>query len=150
MEAEADYTTKLLPAVKSRPDLFGSEDLSMHYSLDVYHIMGSRILSRSFFMERWDKNGDESDNVGDTGMDSAMKVDQNFEDSDMNHEDDDDGSNGSDDEEDTDDSSDVAMIPMADLLNARYQMANVSVFLLWVASLVTDWIRPSFSTRRKC
>jgi len=101
-------------------------------------------------MERWDKNGDEIDNIGDTGMDSAMKVDQNFEDSDMNHEDDDDGSNGSDDEEDTDDSSDAAMVPMADLLNARYQMANVSVFLLWVASLVTDWIRPSFSTRRKC
>jgi len=125
----------------------------MHYSLDVYHIMGSRILSRSFSMESWDKNGDESDDVGDTGMDSAMKVDQNFEDPDMNHDDDDDdddGSNRSDDEEDTDDSSDVAMVPMADLLNARYQMANVSVLLLWVASLVTDWIRSSFSTRRKC
>jgi len=100
-------------------------------------------------MESWNENGDGGDDVYDTGMDSAVKVDQNFEDPDMNHEEEDDGSNRSDDEEDTDNSSDVAMVPMADLLNARYQMANVSVLLLRVASLVTDWIRPSFSTRKK-
>lgn len=137
---------KLLPVVKSRPDLFCPRDLSTHYSLEVYHIMGSRILSRSFSAENWDGNGD--DDVGE--MDSAMKVDQNLEDPDLNRVDDDDDGNRSDEEEDEGDPSEVAMVPMADILNARYQTANVSVLLSRVALLVTDSIRPSFSTKKKC
>lgn len=108
--------------------------------------MGSRILSRSFSAENWDGNGDVD--VGE--MDSAMKVDQNLEDPDLNRVDDDDDGNRSDEEEDEGDPSEVAMVPMADILNARYQTANVSVLLSRVALLVTDSIRPSFSTKKKC
>jgi SET domain-containing protein 6 len=99
---------------------------STYYSLEMYHIMGSRILSRSFNVERWDSGEDEEENpAANTSHGSGMDVDspQGAGNGDESHhtepedeeEDDDDG----------DDSSDVAMVPMADMLNARYGSENV-------------------------
>lgn len=128
-DAEVDYTTKLLPAVKSRPDLFLPNDLSTYYSLGVYHIMGSRILSRSFVVEKWNGDEDEDDAAGTAGnisMESAMDVDEKDPNQDpdrVGHEED-----SEDEDEDEDDPSDVAMVPMADILNARYQTENAKLF----------------------
>ncbi|KAJ3564428.1 hypothetical protein NP233_g8304 [Leucocoprinus birnbaumii] len=128
-DAELDYTTKLVPAVKSRSDLFPPDDLLTHYTLDMYHIMGSRILSRSFVVEKWNGDEDEDDdaagNVGNTSLGSAMDVDDRDQGQGSEHaeEEEEDG-----DDEDVDDSSDVAMVPMADLLNARYQTENAKLF----------------------
>ena len=53
-EVERDYHAHVRPFIKAHPDLFmlGSnptdEQLDRWYSLDTYHVMGSRILSRSF------------------------------------------------------------------------------------------------------
>lgn len=94
--------------------------------------MGSRILSRSFVVERW--AGDEDENeaangAANTSLTSAMDIDeQNYGDTNGHHSDqEEDGDN-----EDEEDSSDVAMVPMADMLNARYQTENVGVFCGWI------------------
>ncbi|CCF51530.1 hypothetical protein NDA11_003738 [Ustilago hordei] len=59
-EAEADYHIKALPYIQSLPDVFldGVEseeqrdaEVREWYPLETYHIMGSRILSRSFHVK---------------------------------------------------------------------------------------------------
>lgn len=75
-------------------------------------------------VEKWETDEDENAvDVANTSMGSAMDVDeqpngQEITDSTEGHED------SGDEEEDT---SDVAMVPMADMLNARYQAENVSI-----------------------
>ena len=96
--------------------------------------MGSRILSRSFHVEPWGKGEDEdeedeSETEADTSADNAMDVDEQNE----RHEHD--TQNGqpepeedSDEEdEDIEDPADVAMVPMADMLNARFESENVGL-----------------------
>jgi SET domain-containing protein 6 len=86
--------------------------------------MGSRILSRSFIVQRWNEDEDENE-AANTSLGSAMDVDEQRpapESEEINDED--------EDEDDDEDSSDVAMVPMADILNARYQTENVSRFRL--------------------
>ena len=97
--------------------------------------MGSRILSRSFNVEKWDGEDDsdaDADSVSkhqrSTDMDvdedpPAPKSDQELPDEAQENSliDDDD----SEDEGEDADSSDVAMVPMADMLNARYGSENV-------------------------
>jgi len=119
-DAERDFHEKLVPAIKSRPDIFPSETLDKWYTVERYHIMGSRILSRSFHVE----TGVDHNSVGggefteaNTGSHSAMDVDR-VEKLEEQEEDD------SDDEDE--DTSGITMVPMADLLNARYGCNNVS------------------------
>ncbi|SPO32495.1 related to RKM4 - ribosomal lysine methyltransferase [Ustilago trichophora] len=59
-EAEADYHNKAIPFIRSLPQVFlegvedkvkREEELQKWYSLETYHIMGSRILSRSFHVK---------------------------------------------------------------------------------------------------
>ena len=58
-EAEADYHNKAIPFIRSLPGVFLEGvpeeqydiDIQKWYSLDTYHIMGSRILSRSFHVK---------------------------------------------------------------------------------------------------
>ncbi|KAH7924236.1 SET domain-containing protein [Leucogyrophana mollusca] len=123
-DAERDYHEKLLPAIESRPDLFPPDSVAQYYSLERYHIMGSRILSRSFQVERWDRQGDDHDeseaNTSAMDVDSAEFPDKG---EDAHTEE----GEESDDEE-VDDPSDVAMVPMADLLNARYGSENAKLF----------------------
>ena len=74
--------------------------------MEMYHINGSRILSRSFHVEKW-KGG------GRSGEDSTMDVDELEEPKDE------------DEDEEKEDPADVGMTPMADLLNARHGCDNV-------------------------
>lgn len=112
-------------ALKSRPDLFPSKQIPVYYSLDVYHIMGSRILSRSFNVEKWDSGEGEDENAAaNTSLGSEMDVDapQGSEgDESASHHDETEEEDGAG----IDDSSDIAMVPIADMLNARYGSENV-------------------------
>ncbi|KAG8902460.1 hypothetical protein FRB99_004460 [Tulasnella sp. 403] len=95
-DAEEDYCGKVLPVIQRRPDLFPPDLLSTAYSLERYHINGSRILSRSFHVEEW----------RGSAMDEGSDSDE------------------SDSEEGVEDAADVGMTPLADLLNARYGCNN--------------------------
>ena len=58
-EAEADYHNKAVPFIRSLPAVFldgveeaqREEEMLKWYSIETYHIMGSRILSRSFHVK---------------------------------------------------------------------------------------------------
>ena len=121
IEAENDYYNKVVPAVKSRPDLFLPEHLDRWYTLERYHIIGSRILSRSFQVERWDPSEDDGTPQMDVDGGAQNPSEQAEEHSDDVGEED----NGDSDDEDNEDADDVAMVPMADMLNARYGCNNV-------------------------
>ena len=88
-EAEEEFTTTVRGVVEKYPEVFGDEKA---YTLELFHYMGSLILSRSFHVE------------------SAEEEEE--EDSD-------------DEEEESEDVGDVAMVPMADLLNAKSGCDNV-------------------------
>ncbi|TFK66501.1 SET domain-containing protein [Pluteus cervinus] len=125
-DAERDYYQKLIPAVESRPNLFLPDHISVYYSLEVYHVMGSRILSRSFDVERWELD-DSGEDAPTDQPDGAMDVDlpgpvnaQGVDHTEGGSE----GGDGSDEE----DASDTSMVPMADMLNARYQTENAKLF----------------------
>jgi hypothetical protein len=97
--------------------------------------MGSRILSRSFIVEKWNEDEDENENeneAANTSLGSAMDVDEqsHAEERPDVAEEMGENDNDEDDEDDDEDSSDVAMVPMADILNARYQTENVGQFRL--------------------
>ncbi|KAG8779640.1 hypothetical protein FRC12_023999 [Ceratobasidium sp. 428] len=134
-QADKEYIERLLPLVQSRPDIFNPEQVDKYYTLSQFHIMGSRILSRSFHVEPW--SGAEDDNeekleaatgeaamatqAADVSMESARSAPL---------AEDEDGT--SDDDSDSDDEGenveDVAMVPMADMLNARYGGENAKLF----------------------
>ena len=124
---ENEYYNKVLPAVKSRPDLFLPDHLDQLYTLERYHIMGSRILSRSFQVEKWDPSANDEEGSG--APQARMTVDgghlgptDSDEGCDNNVEEE---QNSDSDDEDDDDSGDVAMVPVADMLNARFGCNNV-------------------------
>lgn len=133
-EAERDYHEKLTPAIKTRPDLFPSDQIDTWYTLHQYHITGSRILSRSFNVERWEggieqdaehvtEEDSNEDTQANTSIGSAMDVDESADGGQAVNEE----SSDSDDEE-IEDTSDIAMVPMADILNARYDSVNAKLF----------------------
>ncbi|KAF4620915.1 hypothetical protein D9613_000307 [Agrocybe pediades] len=143
-QAEKDYAEKVVPAIQSRPDLFRQEDLATYYSLDAYHMMGTRILSRSFTLEPDEGDSDNEDqeqgkappesaaDVGNTSIGSAMDVDQpttsekpaEAQESGHDHE----ADSGDEEDEDEEPRVEVAMVPLADILNARYKTDNVKLF----------------------
>lgn len=146
-DAEKDFKNKLLPAVESRPDLFPPEAIPTTYTLERYHLMGSRILSRSFHVLRWKPDGEEPDEEAEvdeadagSALDvdaapsdgSAMEVDtpngeaapaQATEDAGEEPADDED-----EDEDRYEDPFDVAMVPMADMLNGRFNTETARLF----------------------
>lgn len=126
-EAEADYHTKVVPAIRSRPDLFPPDNFDRWYTLERYHIMGSRILSRSFQVEQ--RGTSPSNEEDDCAPQAEMDVDggaQNSAEPDAEHSDEVEESHYDDpDDEDHQESGDVAMVPMADMLNARFGCNNV-------------------------
>jgi SET domain-containing protein 6 len=105
--------------------LFGEEHPNPHYSLEVYHIMGSRILSRSFQVEALSTIDSVDSSQTPADEDAEMSLDDPSPHA-LND-------SGSDEAEDYDDSDDednpanVAMVPLADMLNARYGYNNVRV-----------------------
>ncbi|CAE6415561.1 unnamed protein product [Rhizoctonia solani] len=129
-DAEKEYTELVIPLLKSRPDLFLPSHLDTYYNLGQFHIMGSRILSRSFQVEE-----DETDEENpDVSMESSksMDVDRSREEDNIptetqeveNGQED----GGDSDSEDGEKVEDVAMVPMADMLNARYGGENAKLF----------------------
>ncbi|EIN11537.1 SET domain-containing protein [Punctularia strigosozonata HHB-11173 SS5] len=142
-EAEKEYHNKLLPTVRSRPDIFQPEAIESTYSLRRFHIMGSRILSRCFTVEKWsgDEDHDAEDAQTEEEAEHAEAGDASFVSSDAggtqsgqnNMDVDEEPAAGpvlgdAEDSEDEDDSGDVAMVPMADMLNARYGSENAKLF----------------------
>ncbi|KAH7889098.1 SET domain-containing protein [Phlebopus sp. FC_14] len=142
-DAEKAYWEKLVPAIKTSSTLFPPSHHGQWYSLDAYHRAGSRILSRSFTVSRWEGGG--SDNEGSecggevevedgegkrdieasTSLGIAMDVENAVTlDNGANRGLDSD----SDSDDDGEDPSDVAMVPMADLLNARWGSENAKLF----------------------
>jgi N-lysine methyltransferase SETD6 len=97
-----------------------------HFSLETYHIMGSRILSRSFQVEAWSPIGQNPPHkeaeMNVEGNPSSLAPNHNAESDPEEMEDDDDS-------DDDDDPGNVAMVPMADMLNARYGCENVRAAL---------------------
>ncbi|KIJ11785.1 hypothetical protein PAXINDRAFT_101548 [Paxillus involutus ATCC 200175] len=129
------------PLVQTSPVLFPPSHHDKWYTLDAYHCAGSRILSRSFTVSRWTDDGEgegEGDHEGEgaddaeeevpganTSLGSAMEVDDPQQPS---HEDAGSVSDSHSEDEDEEDPSDVAMVPMADLLNARWGSENAKLF----------------------
>ena len=65
---------------QSRPDIFPPEIIPQKYTIERYHLMGSRILSRSFHVLRWKADGEEPDEeaeVDETEASSALNSDSN-------------------------------------------------------------------------
>lgn len=127
-------------------DLFGAEHPTPQFSLEAYHIMGSRILSRSFQVEAQPR------------VDGSYKSVLAHEDPEMGFENSSSLPHGSDDMEDVesdvasdddDDPANVAMVPMADMLNARYGCANVRLSRLRLPDLTNLPIRPGQAFLRK-
>ncbi|EKM54733.1 uncharacterized protein PHACADRAFT_97093 [Phanerochaete carnosa HHB-10118-sp] len=150
-DAENNFKTKLLPAVESRPDLFPPDTVATTYTLERHHLMGSRILSRSFHVLRWKAYGEQPDEeaeIGEADASSVLNVDVAASESSVmdidasndeventtaeaadsaGHE----AENGKDDDDDDDryeDPADVAMVPMADMLNGRFNTETARLF----------------------
>lgn len=101
--------------------------------------MGSRILSRSFHVEQWSSDEEsETDGtvqaVGDSAAPMEIDVDMPSAESDLAVEHEEENPENAaeeveiaEDEEDDDSENpaDVAMVPMADMLNARFGSENV-------------------------
>jgi SET domain-containing protein 6 len=91
--------------------------------------MGSRILSRSFHVELWgageEDNQKNTEEDPDTSMESRRSMDVDRSREEQPEEDEENGSDGGSDSDD-ENVEDVAMVPMADMLNARYGGENVS------------------------
>uniref|UniRef100_D8QBI2 SET domain-containing protein n=1 Tax=Schizophyllum commune (strain H4-8 / FGSC 9210) TaxID=578458 RepID=D8QBI2_SCHCM len=125
-EADQEYTNKVLPAIQSRPDLFPPSLLSTHFSLTAFHINGSRVLSRSFNVEEGDDDSDSDDEGPADKSADLMDVDATEPPPEGGAEE---AIEVSDDEDsDEEDAGDVGMVPMADMLNARYGSENAKLF----------------------
>ncbi|KAJ3933631.1 MAG: hypothetical protein NXY57DRAFT_891707 [Lentinula lateritia] len=131
-DAERDYHDKVFRVIQSRPDLFPPETLSNHYSLERYHVMGSRILSRSFSVERVGiDGGDDGEDMileADKSIGSAMDVDEHDETNSVEDTSIQDDSPSEDGDEGEEDATDISMVPIADLLNARFGSENAKLF----------------------
>jgi SET domain-containing protein 6 len=109
--------------------LFGDENLNLYYSLEIYHIMGSRILSRSFHVEA--QSGIDNYHWIQTQahVDAEMSLDEPEPSPRAPDHINSDEAKNDEDTDDEDDPANVAMVPLADLLNARSGWQNVRVDL---------------------
>lgn len=128
------YNLAYLPNLvsQSRPELFLADSDSAYYTVENFHKMGSRVLSRSFIVTRWSSEDSEAEAPAaeaDAADSGSMDVDdQKPSEADVGGStDDNDGGDEDEDEDEADDPSAVAMVPMADMLNARYESVNVGV-----------------------
>ncbi|KIS68534.1 uncharacterized protein UMAG_03621 [Mycosarcoma maydis] len=87
-EAEADYHNKAAPFIRSLPSIFmegvaeeqRDAEFDQWYSLETYHIMGSRILSRSFHV-KCRKKGLEGKTVDMDDLNGDEVVEENADES---------------------------------------------------------------------
>ena len=123
--------------------MFGEERSNPRFSLQVYHITGSRILSRSFQVQALST----TDSVGSSQTKAQEDAEMNLDEP-SPHALNDSDSDEAEDGDDEDDPANVAMVPLADMMNARYGCENVRVHLPSGDSVViVRPFRPSFSTR---
>lgn len=143
-EAEADYHAVVLPYVSQYPQVFVrmepgepgvKEEIERYYNLDLYHRMGSSILSRSFHVKR-DLSHAEPDDADISSAPAEVTVVRNVPDEEKDDEgevehpeevevdDDDEAAEEAEDE----DVADISMVPMADMLNARFESENTRLF----------------------
>ncbi|KAI0935355.1 hypothetical protein AcV7_003817 [Taiwanofungus camphoratus] len=135
-EAERDYYKKLIPAIESRPDLFPAELTPKYFSLERYHMMGSRILSRSFHVEPWrEENEEYTIETNNRILEVDVMSDASHQHEPLDAQVDPVGvgdDEGEDDEtvddDDMEDPADVTMVPMADMLNASFEAENAKLF----------------------
>jgi SET domain-containing protein 6 len=128
-----DYNNLVKPLVAARPDVFGD---ASYYSEDRYNRMGSLILSRSFHVEEAGEADGESVDGQENADTSAMSLASIKGDASMGDDSDgallvDEGNEGvldSDDEDDEEDVRHIAMVPWADMLNARHGCDNARLF----------------------
>ena len=125
-QAVQDYTEIILPLVERRSDIFGD---SAKYTIELYNRMGSAVLSRSFHVEAYETESDDDEaetSAQDVSMTSATSAPADGESGAAGPEGDDDI--GSSDDDEDDDASVVAMVPWADMLNARPDLNNARLF----------------------
>ena len=123
-QAVQDYTEIILPLVERRSDIFGD---SAKYTIELYNRMGSAVLSRSFHVEAYETESDDDEaetSAQDVSMTSATSVPADGESGAAGPEGNDDIGSLDDDE----DASVVAMVPWADMLNARPDLNNARLF----------------------
>ncbi|GAA6018787.1 hypothetical protein JCM8202_002231 [Rhodotorula sphaerocarpa] len=96
-EADQAFVETVKPLVEKHANVFGDPK---DYSAELFHRMGSLVLSRSFHVDSKPENDDEE---------------KEDEDSD-------------DEEEEREDVADVAMVPFADILNAKSGADNARLF----------------------
>lgn len=125
---------------QSCQDLFSPNLIPSFYSLEKYHIHGNRILSRSFQVSKLEGEERASDaehlesseisdsemaDTANTNASSNMDVDEDTLTYSPHAVASQPPTNEDSEDEDEDDPSDIAMVPMADMLNARYGCENV-------------------------
>lgn len=138
-EAEADYHQIVVPLIRSRPDLFPIPTSNQvkawtwddFYSLKVYHLMGSLALSRSFEVNVSPQSDDHHDEGEE--VDDEKSVEDQDENGDVSMTAASASSTGLNDEEEEEEvglntSEGVAMIPLADILNAKSGCENAKLF----------------------
>lgn len=141
-DADEDYRTVVRPYVAQYPQMFLAmapgdvgvdEEIERYYSAAMYHRMGSSILSRSFHVKR-DLSHAEPDDADISSAPAEVTVVRNV----PEEEKDDEGETALEEQEievDDDDEAaeeaeeenvaDISMVPMADMLNARFESENV-------------------------
>ncbi|WAR52088.1 hypothetical protein PtB15_1B527 [Puccinia triticina] len=136
-EAEKDYETVIKPVIESRPDIFQVPEGTTweeNYGLEMYHRMGSLVLSRSFHVEAGSTADKAGDDDHDISMDSVPSLGAeavgNGHSPDLTQETLDQLSAAGTDDEDEERESveDIAMVPLADLLNAKTGSENAKLF----------------------
>lgn len=83
--------------------------------------MGSRVLSRSFTLSKEEEDDNHENDVNNSSLGSAMDIDLPHNGASANNSQEDNEEEEGEDLEETE----VVMIPLADILNARYNTENV-------------------------
>ncbi|EIW73186.1 hypothetical protein M231_07434 [Tremella mesenterica] len=120
-DADKQYFEILLPIIQAHPDIFPPN--SIDTSLEAYHLQGSRILSRSFTIPR-SKAGGPAPHVVE--------------------------SDDSDSDSDEEEGGVAAMVWMADMLNAAYELDNARLYDTSENTSATStepWDRPGYTMR---
>lgn len=143
-DAETDYHECVLPYIQQYPEVFlGTSDGDLEaacqkwYSVDMYHRMGSSILSRSFHVKSDLRFAEPEDaDISSAPAEVAVvrsipQVEGEDETQEENAEGSDDDAHLEIDDEELDDGAaeedvrDISMVPMADMLNAKFGSENV-------------------------
>ncbi|WFD41856.1 Ribosomal lysine N-methyltransferase 4 [Malassezia psittaci] len=145
-DAEQDFRECVWPYINQFPEVFVGEkdqdslkNLENYYGLNMYHRMGSLILSRSFNVKRDLKHAEDDDTdihslpteVGVQreipGEVEELEADDSQADA-VGEDDSDDDESGSDEDDEEEDVRDISMVPMADMLNSRFGSENTRLF----------------------